>query len=299
MRIDAITVCVGREYESYLTDTMKIWLDTLDSLTVITKPGDRILKFKKNKPKNLNLVETDIFTDYKAYFNKGAALCEGYRVANPTDWVLHVDSDIIPPMNWRMIAEKKARKDCLSGAFRFSKAGIRLDEKPLYPYGYFHLWHSSDKNSWRWPLFEPWYGHAGSYDANFTDQWPSSKRADLGFELIHQGERRTNWFGPGAHKGLMAGLLRMGLRRARLLSNKTGLGKLKVPEPKLKFWFSLTSDIAWVEKVLYECRQEGPFNVYARGTNFQPNKSWVYISKETDSIASIKDRIYSCLYRIK
>lgn len=157
-KIDAITCCVGKMYAEQLARSLPIWLDTLDSLTIVTKKGDDILALEG--PSNLSIVETDVFTSYGAHFNKGAALCYAYASADPKDWALHVDSDIIPPKDWRKIAEEKAEPDCLSGAFRYDERGQRLDEAPLYPYGYFHLWHVSNPVTWKWPLFDPWFPHA-------------------------------------------------------------------------------------------------------------------------------------------
>lgn len=288
MMIDAITVCVGEMYCKQLQRALPIWGSTLDSLTIITKPNDPITQVKL--PTNTRVHETDIFTQYKAHFNKGAALCEGFAIADPSDWVLHVDSDIIPPPNWRDVVENTAKFGCLSGAFRYDEeTGECLDEAPLYPYGYFHLWSMRDAHCHVWPLFEPWFPHAGSYDANFTDRWPKNCRKDLGFKLIHQGERRQNWFGPGADPAHMKQLHVQGLRSVRMLANRTGIGRLKVPQPKVRAVIR-SRDIDFVLRVLRVCRSGGPFMVEAKMTNTWVPHKYMEIMNDGD-LAALEKRV--------
>lgn len=290
MRIDAITCCVGEVYAPQLKRSLPIWGDTLDSLIIVTEPNDPILDAQV--PSNVKFVVTDVFTQYGAHFNKGAALCEAYAAADPTDWALHVDSDIIPPANWRDTAECHAERGCLSGAFRYDEhTGECLDERPLYPYGYFHLWHTSDPASHLWPLFEPWFPHAGSYDANFTDRWLTKNRRDLGFKLIHQGERRVNWFGPGAPAIHMQKLKRIGLRKVRLLANRTGQGRLKVPTPKVRVAIRHT-DTKFINQVLRVCRSGGPFGVEAKVVKTWTPTKYMEIRNAAD-LEDLQSRIES------
>lgn len=262
MRIDAITCCVGEVYAVQLARSLPIWLDTLDSLTVVTKPHDSVLTH--DGPSNLRFVTTDVFTAFGAHFNKGAALNEAIKAADPTEWTLHVDSDIIPPADWRTVVERTAQVNCLSGAFRYDEGGKRLDERPLYPYGYFHLWHASDKRTWRWPLLENWHSHAGSYDANFTDLWPRHKRKDLGLKLIHQGERRTNWFGPDSDPQMMQAIASEGYRAHRMRANR-GEGRLPIPEPANQY------RLASLEQTR-ECRRR--FDQFAVETRYSAPAEW-------------------------
>lgn len=288
MKIDAITCCVGDMYCEQLQKSLPLWSDTLDSLTIVTKPGDSITKIKVCS--NVRFVETDVFTEYGAHFNKGAALCFAFAAANPTDWALHIDSDIIPPRDWRVIAEKSAIPGCLSGAFRYDEnTGECLDEAPLYPYGYFHLWHMSDPCCHLWPLFEPWFPHAGSYDANFTDRWPKKRRRDLKFHLIHQGERRKNWFGPGANAQHMKELHKVGLRKVRLLANRTGHGRLKVPTPKVRVAIR-SRETSFVLDVLRVCRSAGPFQVEARVVDSWTPSRYMEVMNRAD-LADLENRI--------
>lgn len=278
MRIDGITCCVGEKYALQLTRSLQRWLETLDSLTIVTAPGDSSIQLVTDLLKTmpapdsrpysppcceLKIITTNVFYEHGAKFNKAAALCEAYQLSNPTDWVLHFDSDIIPPEYWRWLAEKRIGKGNLYGAFRYNEEGRRLDEFPLFPYGYFHLWHVDDPCAWRWPIFETWHPHAGNYDSEFAMQWPSARRGhDLGFSVLHQGEPRQSWFGPNDSES-MQGLHNTGLYHVRLLA-KEGVGILSIPEPLLRFYLlTPEADPQWTKSVLRLCAEHGPFKITA------------------------------------
>lgn len=256
MRIDGLTCCVGAMYAEQLARALPIWLDTLDTLTIVTQPNDPALALSGA---NLRHVTTDVFTRYGAWLNKGAALNELFAAVDPSEWVLHVDSDIVPPQNWRSLAEQRANAGALWGAPRYSESGRRMDAR-LYPWGYFHLWHTQDMRTWRWPLFENFHAHAGNYDANFADLWPKLLRRDLGFNVRHQGERQTNWFGPrDANKTRMRQLRSKGLGRVR-----TPAGNDPLPLPEPRFRFALAGHVDWLRGALRICRQGSQFDVHAK-----------------------------------
>lgn len=260
MRIDAITCCVGEKYAAYLRESLPIWLDTVDSLTVVTRNGIAMAGHlgEVMKSSKIKLAITDAFYSHGAAFNKAAALNVAYHCASPTDWVLHFDSDILPPENWRAIAEGRIKSGELYGAFRYTEDGQRLDEAPLFPYGYFHLWDVADPCSWRWPIFEPWHGHAGNYDANFAEQWPYVRRRDLGFQLTHKGQPRRGWFGVEESPKMLA-FNTVGLHNVRKLS-RSGIGNLNLPEPKAKLaLINAESNVDWTLGVLRICSAYGPF----------------------------------------
>jgi hypothetical protein len=211
----------------------------------------------------LYVYKTEVFYAHGATFNKAAALCEAYYCASPSDWVLHFDSDILPPEYWRRLAEKRIQPGNLYGAFRYSEDGKRLDEYPLFPYGYFHLWNTLDPNSWNWPIFEHWHPHAGNYDSEFAEQWPMSKRLDLGFSVTHQGEPRENWMGPKG--GDMQHLREVGLWKVRQLA-KQGVGILDIPVPDMRLLIlDAERDPIWTREVLRSCAAQR-FDVTANTT---------------------------------
>ena len=128
MNIAGITTCVSEEYAGYLSNSLNIWLRTLDSLTIVTKPGDVATKFSKDT----TVIETDVFGEY---FNKGSALNVAFKAANPTDWVLSFDCDIVPPINWKDTVEMGAKKGHLNGAQRFQDRRL-IDSSKSWPKGY-------------------------------------------------------------------------------------------------------------------------------------------------------------------
>lgn len=271
MQIHGLTVCVGQVYASYLERSLRTWLETLDSLTVITDHNTLLPSYCYSSSyscQRVHVVRTNIFTQYNAHFNKGAALCIGYGHMAITELqqgslILHFDSDIIPPHNWRRLTEMRFTPGCLYGVQRISEEGKPLDETPIHPYAYWHLWHSSDTATWRWPLFEPFHPHAGNYDAEFAEMWPKSHRIDLGFKVTHIGEPRQNWFGPDTDKELINNVHKVGLVKTRELARK-GQGRLTIPLPLFRFSIPLSNGVTWTKAILRVCSSFGPFTVDAK-----------------------------------
>lgn len=268
MDIDALTVCAGPLYAGYLRRSLPVWLDTLDSLTVITKPDDRdTIEVCHGRPR-LRLVTTDVFTAHGAAFNKGAALDVGYAAMDPVDWVLHFDSDILPPPDWRRRFERTHRVGGVHGAPRYDEKGRLIPDAPPWPYGYFQLWHAADPAAQFWPLFEPWHPHAGSYDLEFLEKWPRDRWHKLNFKVTHFGEVRRNWFGAGLAPEAqreafrrMDAVHKVGLRNTRMLARRPE-NRLAVPPPRFRFAFD-GHDPAWGREMLRACLHPDPFLVDA------------------------------------
>ncbi len=267
MYIDAITCCVGSVYAAYLKRSLPVWMDTLDSLTVVTRPDDRDTAAVCAPYRRLRLVTTDVFKQHGADFNKGAALTIAYAAAAPVDLALHFDSDIMPKADWRSRAEKEFRLGYIAGATRHDEQGKPIVDKGPWPYGYFQLWSTNDPATWSWPLFEPCHGHAGNYDMAFLERWSDKKRQRLSFPVTHFGEVRQNWFGVGLEGDAqtqsyakMAGLRKIGLGEVRKLARRRE-HQLSVPDFKLKLSLSLTSDPAWRRAIVRACMIDDPFLV--------------------------------------
>lgn len=300
MKISAITCCVGEGYARHFEKSLPIWLDTLDQLTVVTKPDDkRVLDLlSAYSSNNLRSVTTDVFTQHGASFNKGAALCEGYRYCNPVDWVLCCDSDITPAPDWRIQVERACLEPGqIYGAWRYNHDGHQCD-KVFFPFGYFQLWNVADPNSWQWPLFDTWHAHAGCYDANFCERWLVKDRIQLPIELTHEGERRKNWFGETEAGFLkMHSLFARGVKRYRKESNA---GKLRLPIPKPDIRLSIRKSTARrTLAILGLAREFGPFRVQAKLshllTSAEWKEPWVAVDLE-DSLQSIREKIFKKLF---
>lgn len=263
-RIDAIITCVGPVYASYLRRSMPLWLDTLDTITVVTSPDDEKtidLCEGFNSPR-IRLVKTDLFYQHGAHFNKGAALSHALSFMAPQEWVLHVDSDMTAEPDWRSKAEPLLKKGHLHGANRYYESGELIPDWP-FACGFFQLFHIDDPRAWYRPLWEPCWGHAGNYDANFLERWPEDRRRDLKIKLIHYGEPRSNWFGTGFEdpekeqksREEMRKLHEIGLREALKMK------PLAVPKFKLRVRLQPGTSVEWVHEVLEYATREDPFEI--------------------------------------
>lgn len=231
MRIEGLVTCVGEKYAEILHKALPIWVDTLDSVTIVT---DGSTPFKP--PRGVKLYWTELFKAHGAFFNKGAALSSAYVDLDPEDWVLHFDADIIPPKDWRRQAEGIIRPGFLYGCERCYEDGTTVYDPPPFPYGFFHLWHAKDPRSWVRPLWDCFWPSAGHYEISFIDRWPShSHRVRLPFKVIHPAEPRSGWFGDTPEgKARMEQDRQIGHHEARI--NKTFT--LQVPDYQVKVCFS-------------------------------------------------------------
>ncbi len=266
--IDGLVTCVGAVYAAQLARSLPVWLDTLDSLTVVTAPGDPdvlpVLALHRARP-NLRVVETDLFSRHGAHFNKGAALSHALAQMRPEDWVLHFDADILPSPTWRAVAEPLLEPGNLHGADRWFENGRLIHDTP-FPAGYFQLWHVDDPRAQLRPLFDVHWGHAGNYDTFFLERWPEAARRKLEIRLTHLGAPRRNWFGVGRRD---KGLERDGLRRMQRL-HKIGLRaalhqdtKVPVPPPRVRVRIEPGGDPAWLRGIVRLCTPADPFAVRA------------------------------------
>ncbi len=220
MKIDGITVCVGRRYCDLFARTAPYWLATLDSLTIVTKPDDAMFRCPPphaNYGCEIKIVATEAFAANGAHFNKGAALNHGYSLAAPRHWVLAFDADMQPPHDWRRRAEAVAIAGNLYGARRSNR-------RHFEPFGYFQLFHAHDP-AVAAPPFAECYGHAGRYDKDFLERWPANRRVKLPFRLSHLGEPAKHWHGEG-NEHLTAALLRDGVAAYRERDEKLPVASL-------------------------------------------------------------------------
>ena len=259
MKISALTTCVGPKYAEMLCNSLPVWSDTCDEVLVVT---DYETTFTKNCDLgNVFTISTDLFTAHGASFNKGAALSHGFAQIKDPEWILNFDADILPPADWRKIAEPHLSVGKLHGcSHRYREDGTQIPDAD-YPniWGFFHLWHVDDPHSWRRPVYTVDCGHAGNYDHTFMMQWPEKERVDLWPEikLIHQGEPRQQWFGNDTkNEKKMVNLFTLGLYEAWL----TKAGHVKVPQPEKQAMFSADDmNLELARKRLKEYTDIDPF----------------------------------------
>lgn len=209
MNIVGITTCAGPIYSKLLARTLPVWCGELDRVIVVREDGgESKYSSKAWWPQSRHSWKeydgggyhyTDAFTRNGARFNKGLALNEGIQAANPTDWILCFDCDILPPTDLRQQIEKYARFGCINGVQRYKPNGVYEDRR-WYPRGYFQLWHKDDPHA---GPFNESIPHAGRYDTLHAERWPQEQWNDMRFRVTHLGERAKHWFGEGTTRAQM------------------------------------------------------------------------------------------------
>ena len=197
--MNAITVSVG--YDDLLAITLPGMSEVFERVCVVTDMHDHETALVAESRDNVFVHRTDAFTRDGTTFNKGLALEEGLDMLGRQGWLCVIDADILMPKpvrcgllepGWLYGAKRKL---CTEPArWRESWQNWRVvRERELG--GYFHLFHGSDT-----ALEErPWYGidwrHAGGCDSEFEARWPSKRRRNLPFQVLHLGPLKTNWWG--------------------------------------------------------------------------------------------------------
>lgn len=200
MIIEGLCACV--DYADMLRLTLPRWSATLDRIVVITAPSDRQTPQVAADYPNAAVHVTEAFYARGASFNKGAAMEEGRRLLAWTDWVLLLDVDILPPLNWvDRFAAAAPRPGWLYGCSRYQLDDVRRgipagsQRMPGSRWaGYFQLFHTSDPRAGRSPLLTTTWRHAGGYDSDFERLW-GDRKVHLPIRLGHLGERGVNWCG--------------------------------------------------------------------------------------------------------
>jgi len=211
--LEAVTICVDH------ADILRIVIPQnrhlFDNWIIVTASHDKetqdLCKYYK-----INFIITDVFYDNGDVFNKAKGINEGLKKLKRTDWVLHLDADIILPANFRQICkEDQLQKDAIYGIDRVDVIGDKKIWELLstkhsqimkWTYlntsiggkfrqtfrlhnlnagynviGFFQLFHSSYLKE-KQELFKPakWYPEihqtAARTDVAFQQQWPLNKR---------------------------------------------------------------------------------------------------------------------------
>lgn len=211
--LECVTVCV--DYADILKLTIPFNRHLFDKWVIVTAPHDKetqdLCKYYK-----IHHIVTDKFYENGDAFNKGKAINEGFKELRRTDWVLHLDADIILPANFRQICkEDQLQKDAIYGIDRVDVIGddkifellaskhsqimkwTYLDLKLFNQFnptfrlhnlnrgynviGFFQLFHSSYMKE-KQELFKPleWYptehNDAARTDVGFQLKWDLNKR---------------------------------------------------------------------------------------------------------------------------
>lgn len=195
MRIDAVTVSI--DYSDYLSQIISN-KEILDNWLIITHKDDsRTIKLCKDNKLNF-ILSKKIYEN--AQFAKCKAINEGLDYINPTDWILHIDSDTKLPGDFNDVIKKHVNnKNIIYGSRRYDYSGndtsIAMGSPHQgYSVGFFQLWHSSEKNRYTDPGYTNTEGDV-EHDRSFKD------RKILPLNIIDVQEQRTNkkinWYGRG------------------------------------------------------------------------------------------------------
>lgn len=128
--LECVSVCV--DYGDVLKLTIPFNRHLFDKWVIVTSPEDvetqDLCKYYKTE-----CVVTDKFYENGDKFNKGKGINEGLKRLKRQEWVLHLDSDIVLPANFRQICkEDQLQKDAIYGIDRVDVVGDKKIFELLY-----------------------------------------------------------------------------------------------------------------------------------------------------------------------
>ncbi len=201
--IRGITVSVGEWYARTLERVLWKNMRHLSECLVVTAPGDPSADVARSVPW-VRVLETSVFFEHGAHFNKGAAMEYGFSELGRHGWICIFDADILMPDH---IPFDRLWPDAIHGARRriVDDVDAWRPEMPwssfrdigdTSPIGYFQLF---DADSPRIKGKSPWYdvtfGHAGGCDAHIMEYYPRDDWRMLPMDVLHFGPVDTHWFG--------------------------------------------------------------------------------------------------------
>ena len=233
-KIEAVTVCAG--YADILAHTLPHNHRQFDRMVVVTEPEDKQTR-KVCETYGVQCVLTDAIATRWGKFCKGFGINAGLNAIEKDAWILHMDSDIVLPPNFREVlmraqldetmiygcdrAEFKSFADWQqfyqspepnvqgNGFFlHITNHGQQLGTRVAFqhfggyvPIGFFQLWHAAS-GILRYPE-----GHtdAGKEDSVFPTHWPRRKRGFIPEIVVYHLESElapmgVNWAGRRSRK---------------------------------------------------------------------------------------------------
>jgi hypothetical protein len=228
MKLECLTVSVN--FSDILAHTLPLNKNLFDRTIVVTDPGDTATK-RVCEHNYVECIATDEFYFSDAAFNKARGINVGLAKLDASDWLIHMDSDIVLPARTRDFLERIVSLDpvCIYGvdrlmcpdyaawsrhvaapvlqhtaeifvipdAFPMGTRVAKLDGEGYVPIGFFQLWNPRGSGILDYPAE---HGTAGRTDMLHALRWPRAKRVLIP-ELfaIHLGspipKGKTNWRG--------------------------------------------------------------------------------------------------------
>ncbi len=228
VRIEAVMVCVN--YADFLAQTLPQNVKLLDRIVVVTDTKDKLTKSVCDQY-NVECIQTDVFYEDNAVFNKGKGINAGLEVLDKNGWVLHLDSDIwlSPHMkevlnvrhldpeaiygvdrlmchgwnNWQKFLEKPVAINELyylvqANAFPIGSRVAHYNQPDgWFPIGFFQLWNPKVSGVYDYPTNSPGADHT---DVVMSKRFPIGKRMPINETyVIHldseRGAMGSNWNG--------------------------------------------------------------------------------------------------------
>lgn len=234
--LEAVVVC--DHYSDFLRHTLPANKQIFDRIVVVTSYEDKATQ-RVCEYNHVECIKTDVMESRKGVFRKGCGINVGLTQLSKSDWVVHMDADILLPPQTRILLERaELDRCCIYGIDRFnikgykawsefnehlplqheSDAYIHMHNHPVatrvmsaaaggyVPIGYFQLFHPDMSCVDTYPE-----GHtdAGREDMLFGKQWHRSKRGFIpeivGYHLESDDSGfASNWNGrktaPFVHK---------------------------------------------------------------------------------------------------
>lgn len=203
MKIECVTVSVG--YSDFLA-WMLLWNKRhFDDMVVVTSTGDQQTQ-KVCAYHHVRCVQTDAFYAGGQAFNKGAGISAGLAALSCSDWVVHMDSDILLPPRSRDLIQRSQADPCsiygidrimcksfedwtafvsdpelqhtdevyvTANAFPLGSRVAKTDLDGYVPIGYFQLWNAAATNRKSYPSE---HGTSARADMVFAQQWSRNTR---------------------------------------------------------------------------------------------------------------------------
>lgn len=224
--IEAIVTCVN--YGDFLAQTLPHNKSLFDEMTVVTSPEDKHTQ-RVCEYWNVRCEITDEFRSHFGEFHKGKGINRGLKTLSKSDWIVHMDADImLPPLFRSIVNQADFDKTFIYGADRFivsnyekwaqfqhkpvllheNKSWIHLNTFPLgtrvsieqhggyIPIGFFQMWHGSTGIH----DYPDQHNGAGRTDMLHAIRWPRSKRAMIPELVVYHLESEAavmgaNWEG--------------------------------------------------------------------------------------------------------
>ncbi len=220
MIIECVIVC--QNYSDFLENTLPSNLTQLDRIVVVTHPDDKDTQNLCSRF-SVNWVATTAMNMDGDAFNKGRCINIGLGHLKGSDWILHLDADILLPHNFRnMLNMSTLEKHNLYGCDRVNVRGyehwcahkdkiiphyasnyfieppaefpfgarIVHKEHGFVPIGFFQLFHSTMGR--RYPINQ---GNAEHTDVLFAALWPREHRVLLPEVIVYHLESEHSHMG--------------------------------------------------------------------------------------------------------